>query len=270
MAPVSEQLPNTEFRTGHPSKSILIKLENQIIIVRLASPDDIHFAETITNEMAESAKARGTGIAQRSPEYIVNKIKEGKAVIALTPDNTWVGFCYIETWGHGEYVANSGLIVSPPFRKTGVAKAIKKRIFELSRQKYPDSKIFGLTTGLAVMKINSELGYEPVTYSELTQDEDFWAGCKSCVNYEILMSKGRMNCMCTAMLYDPKDHYKPEETKQYFEENKKGFERLLQFKRWKLLKPFLKKNKDNSANGEAVKDNGNSKPKMFLQYLFNI
>jgi hypothetical protein len=177
------------------------------------------------------------------PEYVADKMKEGKAVIAVTTDGKWVGFCYIETWSHGEYVANSGLIVAPEYRKTGVAKAIKKKIFNLSREKYPDSKIFGLTTGLAVMKINSELGYEPVTYSELTQDEAFWAGCKSCVNYEILMSKERKICMCTAMLYDPKDHYKPEETKQFFEENKTGLERLLQFKRWKLLKPFLKKNK---------------------------
>ena len=239
-------------------------MDNQNIIIRVATPDDVHYAETITNEMAESAKARGTGIARRSPEYVADKMKEGKAVIAVTTDSKWVGFCYIETWGHGEYVANSGLIVAPEFRKTGVAKAIKKKIFNLSREKYPDSKIFGLTTGLAVMKINSELGYEPVTYSELTQDEAFWAGCKSCVNYEILMSKDRKNCMCTAMLYDPKDHYKPEETKQFFEENKTGLERLLQFKRWKLLKPFLKKNKE--ENGDSSE---NAKPKTFLQYFFN-
>ena len=214
--------------------------------------------------MEASAKARGTGIAKRSPEYIEQKMIEGKAVIAVTTDGDWVGFCYIEVWEHNKFVANSGLIVAPAYRKTGVAKAIKQRIFELSREKYPDSKIFGLTTGLAVMKINSELGYEPVTYSELTQDEAFWAGCKSCVNYEILMSKDRKNCMCTAMLYDPKDHYKPEETKQFFEENKTGLERLLQFKRWKLLKPFLKKNKE--ENGDSSE---NAKPKTFLQYFFN-
>ena len=238
-------------------------MDNQNIIIRVATPGDEHYAETITNEMAESAKARGTGIAKRSPEYVADKMKEGKAVIAVTEDGKWVGFCYIETWSHGEYVANSGLIVSPEFRKSGVAKAIKKKIFDLSREKYPDAKIFGLTTGLAVMKINSELGYEPVTYSELTQDENFWAGCKSCVNYEILMSKERKNCMCTAMLFDPKDHYKPEETKQFFEEKKSGLERLLQFKRWKLLKPFLKK-KDENGNSEGAK------PKTFLQYFFNV
>jgi hypothetical protein len=178
-------------------------LENNNLIVRLATSDDKHYAETITHEMEESAKARGTGIAKRSPEYIIKKMEEGKAVIAVTQDGTWVGFCYIEAWEHGKYVANSGLIVSPPFRKTGVATEIKRKVFNLSREKYPTSKIFGLTTGLAVMKINSDLGYEPVTYSELTNDEEFWKGCKSCVNYDILMSKERKNCMCTAMLFDP-------------------------------------------------------------------
>jgi hypothetical protein len=236
-------------------------VDNQEIIVRVAIPDDKKYSTIITDEMEASAAARGTGIAKRSPEYIEMKIDEGKAVIALTKKGEWVGFCYIETWSHGEYVANSGLIVAPAFRKSGIAKSIKKTIFNLSRQKYPDAKIFGLTTGLAVMKINSELGYEPVTYSELTQDEAFWAGCKSCVNYDILMSKDRKNCMCTAMLYDPKDHYKPEETKQYFEENVKGFERLLRFKRWKLLRPFLKKENEG---------NGGGKPKSLFRYFFHL
>jgi hypothetical protein len=236
-------------------------VDNQEIIVRVAIPDDKKYSTIITDEMAASAAARGTGIAKRSPEYIETKIDEGKAVIAVTRKGEWVGFCYIETWSHGEYVANSGLIVAPPFRKSGIAKSIKQTIFNLSRERYPDAKIFGLTTGLAVMKINSELGYEPVTYSELTQDEAFWAGCKSCVNYEILMSKDRKNCMCTAMLYDPKDHYKPEETKQYFEENVKGFERLLRFKRWKLLRPFLKKENEGSGGG---------KPKSLFRYFFHL
>jgi N-acetylglutamate synthase-like GNAT family acetyltransferase len=176
----------------------------QKIIVRVAHSGDASFANDITDEMESSAKARGTGIAKRSPDYVAKKINEGKSVIAYTEDGTWVGFCYIEAWQHGQFVANSGLIVAPAFRKTGIAKKIKQTIFQLSREKYPNAKIFGLTTGLAVMKINSELGYEPVTYSELTDDEEFWAGCKSCVNYDILMSKDRKNCMCTAMLYEPK------------------------------------------------------------------
>lgn len=214
-------------------------MENQDLIIRVADERDVIYSEIITKEMEESAKARGTGIAKRTPEYVSKKINEGKAVIALTTENEWVGFCYIETWD-GEYVANSGLIVAPSFRKSGVARQIKKVVFELSRKKYPNAKIFGLTTGLAVMKINSELGYEPVTYSELTKDEDFWAGCKSCINYETLLSKEKKNCLCTAMLYDPKDHFKPEETTQYFKENSGGFERLIRFKQWKFLRAFFK------------------------------
>lgn len=181
--------------------------------IQVATGEHADYAPLICDEMAESAKARGTGIAKRSPEYVANKMLEGKAVIALHKDGTWAGFCYIETWSHGQFVANSGLVVNPIFRKVGLAKAIKHKIFELSRKKYPDAKIFGLTTGLAVMKINSEIGYEPVTYSELTQDDAFWQGCKSCVNYDILMSKERKNCMCTAMLFDPEEKAKEIEEK---------------------------------------------------------
>lgn len=208
--------------------------------------------------MAESAKARGTGIAQRSPEYIKLKIEEGKSVIAITRDGTWVGFCYIEAWEHEKYVANSGLIVSPPFRKSGVATEIKRKVFELSRKKYPDAKIFGLTTGLAVMKINSDLGYEPVTYSELTTDEEFWKGCRSCVNFEILTAKQRKNCMCTAMLFDPVEAEaklkeaalkkavvtadgEPEHERRQFKGNFKLFERWVRFKQFVLLKSWKKK-----------------------------
>lgn len=234
-------------------------METTDIIIRPALVADIHYAITITDEMASSAKARGTGIAQRSPAYIEKKMLEGKAIIAHTTEGTWVGFCYIEAWGHEQFVANSGLIVAPDFRKSGVAKKIKKRIFELSREKYPGAKIFGLTTGLAVMKINSELGYEPVTYSELTDDEEFWAGCKSCVNYDILMSKERKNCMCTAMLYDPKDQTSIADTKQFFEEKKNVLERLLRFKQWKLLEQFFKK--QSTAGGGTSKS--------LLRHFFN-
>jgi hypothetical protein len=209
--------------------------------VIIANSSHIDFAQIICDEYESSAKARGTGIAKRSPEYVKQKMLEGKSVIAFSKDGIWAGFCYIETWGHGEHVANSGLIVSPHFRKSGLAKAIKNRIFELSRRLYPEAKIFGLTTGLAVMKINSDLGYEPVTYSELTQDDKFWAGCKSCVNYDILMMKERKNCMCTAMLYDPKDHYEPEETKEAFKDRSPVYERLQRFKENTMLKRIIKK-----------------------------
>ncbi len=172
-------------------------------IITVACEQHVKFAEEICNEIESSAAVRGTGIAKRSPDYIREKMLEGKAVIALTKEDKWAGFCYIENWEHGKYVVNSGLIVAPEYRKFGLAMSIKTKIFELSGTKYPGAKIFGLTTGLAVMKINSELGYKPVTYSELTDDEAFWSGCSSCVNYQILMSKEKKNCLCTAMLYDP-------------------------------------------------------------------
>jgi hypothetical protein len=237
-------------------------VETNNIIIRVASSNDTSYAKIITDEMENSAKARGTGIAKRSPDYIEKKINEGKAVIAVTEDGIWVGFCYIEAWGHDQFVANSGLIVAPAFRKSGVAKQIKRRIFDLSKEKYPHAKIFGLTTGLAVMKINSELGYEPVTYSELTDDEEFWAGCKSCVNYDILMSKERKNCMCTAMLYDPADHREPEETKEDFKKNSKIYERLMEIRQSRLLRFFNRK-----QSGD--KNDKDKSVKMVLKYFFN-
>ena len=204
-------------------------------IVQVANGQFEHMADTICNEMELSAKARGTGIAKRSPEYIQQKMQQGKAVIATTKDGKWAGFCYIEKWGHGDYVANSGLIVAPEFRKSGLAKSIKNKVFELSRTKYPEAKIFGLTTGLAVMKINSDLGYEPVTYSELTQDDAFWKGCTSCVNFEILKSKDRKNCLCTAMLFNPAEENKTGRFRN-FKKYVKLFERVLRMKKGSLLK----------------------------------
>lgn len=171
--------------------------------VFVAEEKHVAFAEEICCEMAESAKARGTGIAKRSPDYVAGKMRDGKAVIAFHKDGRWAGFSYIETWGHGDFVANSGLIISPQFRKVGLARAIKTKTYALSLRKFEGAKLFGLTTGLAVMKINSDLGYVPVTYSELTDDESFWKGCESCVNYSILQSKDRKNCLCTAMVFDP-------------------------------------------------------------------
>ncbi|NQW29331.1 MAG: GNAT family N-acetyltransferase [Ignavibacteria bacterium] len=175
-----------------------------IFSVCVADATHVQHAQTICHEIERSAKIRGTGIAKRTVQYVTDKILEGKAVIAIADDGAWAGFCYIETWQDGKHVVNSGLIVAPMYRNLGLAKRIKEKVFELSRTKYPAATIFGLTTGLAVMKINSDLGYKPVTYSELTQDEAFWNGCKSCVNHPILVSKERTNCLCTAMLFDPK------------------------------------------------------------------
>lgn len=171
--------------------------------IRIIVADESHkmYAEAICKMMGEAAKIRGTGIAKRKPEYIKKKILEGKAVIALL-DSEVKGFCYIESWGRQEFVANSGLIVHPDYRKTGLAKKIKTRIFELSKEKFPEAKLFGITTSLAVMKINSDLGYKPVTFSELTTDETFWKGCESCTNHDILVRTDRKMCLCTGMVCD--------------------------------------------------------------------
>ena len=208
--------------------------------VRVATAADVSFADIICQQIEESALKRGTGIAKRSPEYIAKKMQEDKAIVAFAKDGRWAGFCYIETWSHGKFAANSGLIVHPDFRKEGLAKRIKEKAFQQSRKLFPNAKLFGLTTSLPVMKINSDLGYEPVVYSELTDDQDFWKGCSSCVNYSILMSKDKTNCMCTAMLFDPKE----KSGKRWnFIKKSKVYERLLSIKKAAFLK-FSKKKEE--------------------------
>ena len=194
-----------------------------------AKAEHITYAKTISACIDESAKSRGTGIARRSPSYIHTKMQNGNAVIALE-EGVFAGFCYIEVWGHGKYVAHSGLIVAPKFRGKGLAKKIKKEVFELSLEKYPKAKVFGITTGMAVMKINSHLGYKPVHFSELTDDPEFWKGCQTCKNYDVWTRTERKMCLCTGMLYDPEDK---STTKKI---NDKVVRRLKQIKETLLLK----------------------------------
>jgi hypothetical protein len=198
--------------------------------------DETHsrYAQEICTMIEESAKIRGTGIAKRNPDYIKTKMTEGKAVICLSATEELAGFCYIETWSHNKYVAHSGLIVNPKFRQFGLATKIKTKAFELSLQKFPDAKVFGLTTSLPVMKINSDLGYKPVTFSELTQDEAFWKGCQSCVNYDILTRTNRKHCLCTGMLYDP-----AENTPEKKAAEQKGWRSLKVYERWLRIKEVI-------------------------------
>lgn len=178
-------------------------IANNDIIVRIATPADTRFAEQISKETEASAKVRGCGISKRSAEVIIQKILAGKAIVAVTKNNEWAGFAYIDIWSNGEFVSNSGLIVNPAYRKKGIATAIKKKLFALCRKHYPYAKIFSITTGFAIMEMNTRLGFVPVTFAELTNDKAYWKGCQSCVNYDILQSKNCKNCLCTAMLYDP-------------------------------------------------------------------
>jgi GNAT superfamily N-acetyltransferase len=192
------------------------------------------YAEIICETIAESANVRGTGIARRTPDYIITKMENGNAVIALDEDK-FAGFCYIEAWGHGKFVANSGLIVFPDYRGQGLAKKIKAKVFEHSRTKFPNAKVFSITTGLAVMKMNSQLGYKPVTFSELTDDQSFWNGCQTCKNYDVLQRTEQSMCLCTGMLFDANS--------EKIKENKKVKEKV--FNRLKRIKQtlFLKKDK---------------------------
>lgn len=180
-------------------------MEQKDIKVFVAGPEHEVYVDTILQTIADAAKVRGTGIAKRTHEYLATKMKEAKAVIALA-GTRFAGFSYIETWGNKKYVTTSGLIVHPDFRGLGVAKKIKDMTFSLARTRWPHAKIFSLTSGAAVMKMNTELGYQPVTFADLTDDEAFWRGCEGCVNVDVLHRTGRKYCICTAMLYDPEEH----------------------------------------------------------------
>ncbi|NOX38336.1 MAG: GNAT family N-acetyltransferase [Calditrichaeota bacterium] len=174
-------------------------------IIQSTTAAHVKFAAAIAALLAESARARGTGIAKRSPEYIARKIQSGKAIIALHRDGRLAGFTYIETWGHGRYVANSGLIVVPEFRGCKLGKQLKRASFTLSRKNFPDAKIFSITTSPAVMKMNTELGFRPVPLYELTRDQAFWEGCRSCPNFDILQRNQYRMCLCTGLLFDPQE-----------------------------------------------------------------
>ena len=175
------------------------------IKVMVADASHEKYVDFILKTIEVAAKVRGTGIAKRTHEYLTTKMKEAKAVIALSGDK-FAGFSYIETWGNKQYVTTSGLIVHPDFRGLGLAKRIKDMTFTLARTRWPHAKIFSLTSGAAVMAMNTQLGYKPVTFADLTDDEAFWRGCEGCINVDVLKRTDRKYCICTGMLYDPEEH----------------------------------------------------------------
>lgn len=196
------------------------KAKEDNISIQIASIEHVGYVQQILDTIEAAAKVRGTGIAKRSPEYLEQKIKEGKAIIALCGAE-FAGFCYIESWGNKKFVANSGLIVVDAFRKHGLARKIKQHAFALARFMFPDAKVFGLTSGAAVMSINTGLGYKPVTFAQLTDDESFWKGCQGCVNYDVLTRTEQKYCICTAMLFDPAQQKDTKEVKSIIKEIKK-------------------------------------------------
>ncbi len=192
--------------------------DNIQVIVADASHEK--YVDTILKTISDAAKVRGTGIAKRTHEYLATKMKEAKAVIALDGDK-FAGFSYIETWGNKQYVTTSGLIVHPDYRGLGLSKRIKNLTFTLARVRWPQAKIFSLTSGSAVMKMNTQLGYHPVTFSDLTDDEAFWRGCEGCINVDVLHRTNRRYCICTAMLYDPEEHLPAKLSKEVIERIRK-------------------------------------------------
>ncbi len=207
------------------------------VVIEIAQEKHYQYAQEICDTIELSARLRGTGIAKRTPDYIQKKMENSDAVIAFI-GNRFAGFCYIESWQHGKFVVHSGLIVHPDFRQLGLAKKIKTKVFNYSLEKYPEAKVFGITTGLAVMKINSDLGYKPVPFSELTTDSSFWAGCKTCTNYSILKSKDNKMCLCTGMLYDKNNNSKTPITRHSF--NERILNRLKRIKETLFLRPIQK------------------------------
>ena len=180
--------------------------EKEVYDIEVMVADESHepYVDTILATIEAAAKVRGTGIAKRSQEYVAQKMREGKVIIALAGEE-FAGFSYIESWGNKQYVATSGLIVVDKFRNHGLARRIKHAAFQLARLRWPKAKLFSLTSGSAVMKMNTELGYFPVTFADLTDDESFWRGCHGCVNHDVLLRTQRRYCICTAMLFDPAD-----------------------------------------------------------------
>ncbi|MDR0845822.1 MAG: GNAT family N-acetyltransferase [Tannerella sp.] len=199
-------------------------MEKEIEIdVMIADESHEQYVDIILETIENAAQVRGTGIAKRSHEYVAQKMKEGKAVIALAGEE-FAGFSYIESWGNKQFVATSGLIVADKFRNRGLAKRIKHAAFQLARLRWPKAKMFSLTSGSAVMKLNTELGYFPVTFADLTDDEAFWRGCNGCVNHDVLVRTQRRYCICTAMLFDPNDPRCLMLEKRMYEEDRRKLE----------------------------------------------
>jgi hypothetical protein len=176
---------------------------NPEISIEVASDSHLTLADLICDTIKAGVVARGTGIAGRTPDDIREKIRSGKAVVAMHCNGDWAGFAYWAVWENGQYVSHSGLIVNPIYRQQGVADLLKHKLLDLTRAAFPHARIFSITTSQAVMSLNSKLGYHAVAFSELPQDERFWGQCAGCQHHDILHRTGGKYCLCTGMLLEP-------------------------------------------------------------------
>lgn len=169
------------------------------IRVRRATPRDTHQASSISRALRREV-ARGThGMASRSPGSIRKSMEQGRAVLALDGER-WVGFCYVSPWEGGKFVSTSALLVRPRYRRRGVGRRLKKAALLLCRQRFPESRPFGLTTSETVAEMNRQLGFRIVGYDAIPRDPGFWKACKSCPFHGILRRHRGRRCHCTAML----------------------------------------------------------------------
>ena len=179
-------------------------MTSEEITVRPATAADAKYAEAASALIAEAARTHD--IAEREVAFLIEKIESGKAAVALRsrpgqPDEL-IGFGYFSAWQDGAFVSHSGLVVRPDLRGHKLGRRLKTALFEGSRAKYPNATTMSLTTSPQVKAMNLSLGFEVVPFEEMTTDEAFWDGCKTCRNYAEMQAKG-IRCCCEAMILRP-------------------------------------------------------------------
>jgi len=171
-------------------------------IIEIASEKHSIYEEDICKAREETAKYYGIGISKKKSDFVKSKLSDGNAIIATDEDGNFAGFQYIKPWEQERFVFNSRLFLNPKYRETDLAQQIHKKIFELSRTKYPNAKVFVVTALIEEIKTNLAAGFKPTAFSELIDDKEWWNGCQECANYDVLTRNNRQRCLCTGMLYD--------------------------------------------------------------------
>ncbi len=164
--------------------------------VRQATAADDVYAEAASQLIQKASKDHD--IAERSPDWLRGKIRGGKAAVALQGDQL-IGFGYFSDWQDGKFVSHSGLVVDDAFRGHGLGRRLKQQLMAGTRRLFPDATMMSLTTSPAVKAMNLSLGFRVVPLDQLTSDQSFWDGCKTCRNYAEVQARGE-RCCCEGMI----------------------------------------------------------------------
>lgn len=198
--------------------NVLAKLSDEKVSdeVRIlpATTEHLRYVPAIVQLIEDASNEPGAALAKRSAEYVTSKIEHGFAVIALTEDDKVVGFQCLSPWEGDKFVSHSALVVHPNFRRQGLSREIKGQIVELTRKKFPEAIMFGITLSPSVMSLNTAHGFRPVGYDSLTKDDAFWKGCETCPYHDVLLKMQRTVCLCTALRLDPEPVSLPSKKKQ--------------------------------------------------------